>query len=225
MTVPNPGMWPGNSGQPSQAVQQPGEQGAPITPSAPEGGKKQLPETVRYLLLAWTIMIGGELVHQLFSMVVAMLDPSVLMESAREANESVGGEAVGDDQVMLIVYAALALMGLFTLAVVFVLAMALRAVAQQKNWARNAFMLLVVFSVFFALRLITVFLVVGATTAGVPTAVVALDGVVQIIAGAAAVCGLIFASQDETKKWVSKPQAPSGAEGARGDHNESSPVA
>ncbi|WP_297849991.1 hypothetical protein [uncultured Corynebacterium sp.] len=218
MTVPNPGNWPGSG------VEQPvGKKGASISDSSDPHDRKTPPETVRYLLLAWVIMLGGELVHQLFGVVMGMLNPSRMMEAAREANKSVGSDAIGDDQVKFIVYVALGLMAVFTLAVVFVLVLALKAVAQQKGWARNALMLLVVFSVFFAMRMLTVVLVGGAATDGVPTAVVALDGVIQIIAGVAAVCGLIFASQEETKKWTAKPE--SGANGARRDHNDSSPVA
>lgn len=215
MTVPNPGMLSANSnGGAEPAPPRPGTGPGKSDPSKP-------PEAVRYLLFAWAVMLGAELVHQLFSLSMAFLNPSALTESAREANKSVGGEAVPDDQIKLIVYAAIALMGLFMLAFVLLLAVALNAIARRKNWANNAAMLLTVFSAFFIMRMITVFLVVGANTEGIPTAVVALDGVIQIIAGVAAVCGLIFASQDEAKKWTAKQDAKGGP----GNHNDSSPVA
>ncbi|WKK60792.1 hypothetical protein QYQ98_07030 [Corynebacterium sp. P3-F1] len=213
MTVPNPGMLPANpGGGPAQA-----RTGAGRNPTDPN----QPPETVRYLLFAWAVMLGGELIHQLFSIAMAFLNPSALMESAREANKTVGGDAVPNDQISLIVYASITLMGLFMLAFVLLLAAALNAVARQKKWADNAVRLLMVFSAFFVLRMITVFLVVGASTNEIPTAVVALDGVIQIITGVAAICGLIFASQDEAKKWSAKQDA----KGGRGNHNDSSPVA
>lgn len=193
----------------------------PEKPGKPGNGDGERPEALRYLLFAWAIMVGGELVHQLFGVAVALFDPSALMQSAREANKSIGGEAVTEDQVKLIVYVSIVLMGLFALAVVLLLALALKAVAERKTWVRNAAMLLVVFSVFFVLRMVTVFLVVGANTEGVPTAVVALDGVIQIIAGVAAVCGLIFAYQDDVKRWTAKRDAKDG----RGNHNDSHPVA
>ena len=212
MTVPNPGMMPvGNAG----------DKGASTSGKRDAHDPHKPPEAVRYLLLAWAVMIGAELVHQLFGVAMALLDPTALMESAREANKSVGGaEAVSDDQVKLIVYIAIVLMGLFALAVVLLLALALKAIARRKKWAQNATMLLMVFSGFFLLRMITVFLVVGANTDGIPTAVVALDGIIQIIAGVAGICGLIFAQQDEAKKWIAKQDA----KGGRGHHNDSSPV-
>lgn len=214
MTVSNPGMSPGN------AVER-GDSGTSISGKRDAHDPNTPPETVRYLLFAWAVMLGGELVHQLFSVAMAFLDPSVLTESAREANKTVGGDAVPDDQIQLIVYATIALMGLFMLAFVLLLAAALNAVARRKSWATNAALLLMVFSAFFVLRMITVFLVVGANTDGIPTAVVALDGVIQIIAGVAAICGLIFASKEETKKWTAKQDA----KGGRDNHNDSSPVA
>lgn len=212
MTVPNPGMMPvGNAG----------DDGASTSGKRDAHDPHKPPEAVRYLLLAWAVMIGAELVHQLFGVAMALLDPTALMESAREANKTVGGgEAVGDDQVKLIVYVAIALMGLFALAVVAVLALALKAVARQKKWTKNAAMLLTVFSIYFLLRMITVFLVVGANSGGIPTAVVALDGVIQIIAGVAGICALIFAQRDDAKKWTAKEDA----KGGRGHHNDSSPV-
>lgn len=214
MTVPNPGMFPGNVGDR-------GEQGSSISGKRGAHDPHTPPEAVRYLLFAWAVMIGAELVHQLFGLAMAVIDPSALMESAREANKTVGGgEAVGDDQVKLIVYVAIALMGLFALGVVLVLALALKAVARQKKWSTNAAMLLTVFSCYFLLRMITVFLVVGANSDGIPTAVVALDGIIQIIAGVAGVCALIFAQQDDAKKWTAKDDA----KGGRGHHNDSSPV-
>lgn len=214
MTVPNPGMLPGD-------VVDGGERGSSISGKRGAHDPKKPPEAVRYLLFAWAVMIGAELVHQLFGLAMALLDPSALMESAREANKTVGGgEAVGDDQVKLIVYIAIALMGLFALAVVLVLALALKAVAQQKKWSKNAALLLTVFSCYFLLRMITVFLVVGANSSGIPTAVVALDGVIQIIAGVAGICALIFAQQDDAKKWTAKQDA----KGGQGDHNDSSSV-
>lgn len=212
MTVPNPGMAPADTkrGISRRRPTRRGDQNDPNTP----------PETVRYLLFAWVVMLGGELVHQLFSLAMAFLDPSALTESAREANKSVGGEAIPDDQITLLVYVTIGLMGLFMLAFVLLLAVALKAVANRKSWAKNAVVLLSVFSAFFVLRMVTVFPVVGAGTQGIPTAVVALDGIIQIIAGVAAICGLIFANQEETKKWT----AAQDAKGGRGNHNDSSPV-
>ena len=214
MTVPNPGMLPGN-------VVDGGERGSSISGKRGAHDPKKPPEAVRYLLFAWAVMIGAELVHQLFGLAMALLDPSALMESAREANKTVAsGDALTDGQMKAVVYLGLGFMTLFMLVVIGLLAFALRAIAQRKKWAKNAVALLTVFSCYFVLRMITVFLVVGASTAGIPTAVVALDGVIQIIAGVAGICGLIFAQREETKKWA----ANEDAKGNRGHHNDSSPV-
>lgn len=166
------------------------------TPATADGGT---PETVRYLLLAWVIMLGGELVHQLFSIAMPLIDPSPLIESARETGKTMSRD-VPEEQVRLVAYVSIAMLALLSLTVILVLAIALAAVAKKKSWAEGARRLLVVFSAYFALRLVTVFALVPAGE--VPTAVIAMDGVIQILAGVAGLCAIIFASQDEVKRWT-----------------------
>nr|VDG62228.1 Uncharacterised protein [Streptococcus thermophilus] len=177
---------------------------APQQPAqpAPDDEPDTRPETVRYLLVTWVVMIGAELLHQLFTIAMPLLDPSALFESAREASKTMP-QAVTEGQVKLVAYASISIMALLSLMIVALLAVALRAVATQKKWANNARTLLMAFSVFFALRMLTVFLVNPAGM-DVPTAVIGADGVLQIAAGVAAICALIFASQEDAKKWTAK---------------------
>lgn len=180
------------------APQKPAQPAPPAQDARPD----QRPEAVRYLLVTWVVMIGAELLHQLFSIAMPLLDPSALFESAREASKGMPQE-VSEGQVKLVAYTSISIMALLSLLIVALLGLALRAVAAQKKWANSARTLLMVFSVFFALRMLTVFLINPAGM-DVPTAVIGADGVLQIAAGVAAICALIFANQDDVKKWTAK---------------------
>lgn len=191
---------------------------AHISPSATGASPRSggMPEAVRYFLLAIAVVIGGEFVHQMFTVAMTLIDPSTLLDAARDAGKSTGGaEAITENQMRVVAYLSVAVFAGFALIIVAVLGLAAWAVAKQKSWANNARGLLTVFSVFFALRMVTVFFAVPAGSA-VPVAVVALDGVVQIITGVAGICAAIFANNDDTKKWTAK-----GAKGGGEHHNES----
>lgn len=198
MTTPNRGTPPTRIGPSAAQPQSPNDDG--------NGG---IPETVRYLLSAWLVMVAGELLHQLLTIVMLVLDPSALRQAAKEANESMSQD-VPAEQVDTAVWLSVGIMGLLTLAIVVGLAVALNAVVKQKSWAEGARGMLMAFSVFFALRVVVVFMSTVQSGTGVPTAVIAADGILQILIGVAAVCALVFASQDEAKKWVAKDKPRPG---------------
>ena len=175
---------------------------------------KHSPEGVRYFLTAVSIMLGAELLHQILNLVMVLIDPSELMKSAREANKG-SGRDVSDQQITTVAYTTVIIMALLSLVVLIVLAMAVKAVARQKEWASNARVLLMVFSVFFGLRLLTVFVATAVSGSAVPTAVIAVDGIIQIIAGVAGICAVIFASQDDVHKWTAR----NNVSGPRGHNN------
>lgn len=175
---------------------------------------KHAPEGVRYFLTAVSIMLGAELLHQILNLVMVLIDPSELMKSAREANKG-SGQDVSEQQITTVAYTTVIIMALLSLVVLIILAMAVKAVARQKGWAGNARVLLMVFSVFFGLRLLTVFVATAVSGSAVPTAVIAIDGIIQISAGVAGICAVIFATQDDVHKWT----ASDNASGPRGHNN------
>ena len=161
-----------------------------VEPEAVEKQKGSMPEAVRYMLAAWTVMIGGELLHQIFAVAASVIDPSALREVAKERAKNSDGE-VSEALMNASVYGSIFIMALLQLGVILLFVFALRAVQKQAKWAENARRLLQIFSVFFALRMLTLFMMVPASTT-VPTALFGVDGVIQIVLGVAGVMGVIY---------------------------------
>ncbi|WP_288832951.1 hypothetical protein [uncultured Corynebacterium sp.] len=202
----------------------------PETPEGPShvsagavngGGNKgvgKLPEAVRYMVLCLGVMLGTEVAHQLLSAAAVLIDPSALRESTRDAAQA-SGEQVSDLMITVSVYSSVAMMLAFQLLIAGLLVFAVRAVAKRSSWAGNALRLLQFFSVFFVLRMITLFFMTP-DSATVPVALYAVDGVLQIIVGAAAACALAYSMQDEVQKFArTRPPGQGGADSAATNHD------
>ena len=175
-----------------------------VEPEAVEKQKGSMPEAVRYMLAAWTVMIGGELLHQIFAVAASVIDPSALRELAKERVTKGDGE-VSEALMNASVYGSIFIMALLQLGVILLFVFALRAVQKQAKWAENARRLLQIFSVFFALRMLTLFMMVPASTA-VPTALFGVDGVIQIVLGVAGVMGVIYSVDKDSVAWTKPPK-------------------
>lgn len=175
-----------------------------VEPEAVEKQKGSMPEAVRYMLAAWTVMIGGELLHQILAVAASVIDPSALREVAKERATKGDGE-VSEALMNASVYGSIFIMALLQLGVILLFVFALRAVQKQAKWAENARRLLQIFSVFFALRMLTLFMMVPASTT-VPTALFGIDGVVQIILGVAGVMGVIYSVDKDSVAWTKPPK-------------------
>ena len=196
----------------------------------PGGGASSstsMPEAVRLMLACWAVMIGGELIHQILTVVMTVLDPAPLRESAKEAAK---GQDLSDAMLNLGIYGSVVLMALIQLLILagFVVALrmvanrgkraaaarrllqifatffALRMVANRGKRAAAARRLLQIFATFFALRMVTLYMMSPGSTA-VPIALYGADGVVQIILGVAGAMGLFYASQKDSGDWVEPP--------------------
>ena len=183
-----------------------------VDPEAARGGK---PETVRYMLACWAFMIGGELLHQALAVVSLLMDPAELIASAKEASKQTGAMsgAMSEGLMNVAMWGSVALMALIQLSVLALFAFALASISRQRKMAGTARRLLMVFSVFFALRALMVFAMRPASTT-VPLAFYAFDGVIQIMLGVAGALGLFYASQKESADWVDADAGKNGAKGA-----------
>ncbi|OAA16842.1 hypothetical protein Caferm_06270 [Corynebacterium afermentans subsp. afermentans] len=175
-----------------------------MEPEAVEKQKGSMPEAVRYMLAAWTVMIGGELLHQILAVAASVIDPSALREVAKERATKGDGE-VSEALMNASVYGSIFIMALLQLGIILLFVFALRAVQKQAKWAENARRLLQIFSVFFALRMLTLFMMVPASTA-VPTALFGVDGVIQIVLGVAGVMGVIYSVDKDSVAWTKPPK-------------------
>ena len=183
-----------------------------VDPEAARGGK---PETVRYMLACWAFMIGGELLHQALAVVSLLMDPAELIASAKQASKQTGAMsgAMSEGLMNVAMWGSVALMALIQLSVLALFAFALASISRQRKMAGTARRLLMVFSVFFALRALMVFAMRPASTT-VPLAFYAFDGVIQIMLGVAGALGLFYASQKESADWVDADAGKNGAKGA-----------
>lgn len=162
------------------------------------------PETMRYLVGAWSVMLLGEFAHQLLNAIGLVLDPATLKQAAADAAKA-RGEEVSDALITVSTYVSITMMSLFQLLIIVLLVVALRAVAGRKKWSDTARRLLTVFSIFFIIRTALVMLaptaVSGATQ--LPLAFAAALGITQIIVGVAGACGLFYASRKEVREALS----------------------
>ncbi|OIR44063.1 hypothetical protein BJP07_05985 [Corynebacterium sp. NML130628] len=145
-------------------------------------------------------MILGELLHQILSVVVTALDPAALREAAKQAAKN-QPEVIPDNMMQASMYATIVMMALLQLGIIVVFFLALRSVQRRGKWILNATRVLQVFSVFFALRMLTLFLMTPAATK-VPVALFAVDGAAQIVVGVAGLLGLFYASRKESQDYL-----------------------
>lgn len=189
-----------------------------VEPEAVEKHNGSMPEAVRYMLTCWAVMIGGELLHQIMAVVASVVDPSALREVAKERAKNSDGE-VSDALMNASVYGSIFIMAVIQLGVILLFVFALRAVQKQAKWAENARRLLQIFSGFFALRMLTLFMMAPASTA-LPTAFFGTDGVVQIILAVAGILGIVYSLDKAAVAWTKPKGGKPGPGGTPGDAPE-----
>lgn len=159
------------------------------------------PEAVRLAVSVWALAVGLEVVHQILAIVMGVVDPAELLTAAREAGAADQLPGDTDAGVRLTALTAIVLMGLFNLAIVTVLAVALRLFATKHRMAGGSRRLLMIFSLFWALRGMLVFSAQPSGT-DVPQFLYLLDGSVQLIIAVAAVLGIIFSQREDTLNYT-----------------------
>ncbi|PWC02704.1 hypothetical protein DF222_00155 [Corynebacterium yudongzhengii] len=162
---------------------------------------KHLPESVLLASACWAAAVGLELLHQILSVIMGFIDPADLQAAARDAGAEEQLPVDAEQAVDLTVTASILLMGLLNVAIVTVLAVMLWLFVKKHRFAGGGRRLLMVFSLFLALRGLLVFAAQPAGT-HVPEPLILLDGSLQLIIAVAAVLGLIFANQRETVEYT-----------------------
>lgn len=149
------------------------------------------------MLILWSAMVGLELLHQILNVVMALLDPTAMRAAARSQDAA---EGVSDAVVNASVTAATLLVGLLNLIILGVLAWMILIVNKRGKRLPTALMLLMIFSLFFALRALLLFL--ASPTGDVPIALFAVDGSIQILVAVAGVLAYLLARQPEALSWL-----------------------
>lgn len=168
-------------------------------------------EAVRFMLGCWAAMILGELVHQILQIAGIVIDPAALREASQQAAQNQDGP-VSDMMVNAAMWSSVVIMALIQLGILALFTAALMALKKQKRWAPNARRLLQIFSIFFALRALTLFITRPTSTA-IPVAMYGFDGAVQILIAVAGALGVFYASQKESIQWAEAGVPPEKRDG------------
>ncbi|MCL8493348.1 hypothetical protein M5J06_04250 [Corynebacterium sp. B5-R-101] len=170
----------------------------------PDKEKATRTEAVSLMLKLWAVALVFEVVHLVLSIVLTLLNRDELFAQARTTAESAAeksGQDVSDALVQLVGYGSVAFSSLISLAIVVLLGIMLGLIHKNSSAAGTGRRLWFAFSLYFAFRVLIVFMSSPAG-ASVPDWLFVLDGGVQILVGVAAVMGLIFSSKEEVLEYT-----------------------
>ncbi|MCK7642437.1 hypothetical protein JIM95_005650 [Corynebacterium sp. CCM 8835] len=165
-------------------TQQPGRPQAKPAPTIPESG--------RLAVQLWWAMVVLEIIHQIFNVVISLIDPSAVKANANFGDTR--GVPVDD-----VITVAIIMAGVLGIGIMVLLAFAVYGYARNSGW-KWLRTLLVFFSVYFAVRAVVVFTTSPTGTAA-PTALYLIDGSLQILTAVAGVLGLIFSRRADAVDW------------------------
>lgn len=194
-----PNLTPKKSSTPS-----PVEDKEQRTQPAHKGDGDTKGETLQLLFKVWAVMIGLELIHQIFNVVMTFMDPAALRAVAAEQATA---EGLSESMVDATVVAATLVMGLINLIVIAILAWMVVVVKKHTKRTPTAFMLLTIFSFFFMLRTLMLFFA-SPGAMDIPIALYAVDGCIQILIGVSAGIAYALSRSDESIKWLNDSPKP-----------------
>ncbi|PZO98233.1 MAG: hypothetical protein DI609_11215 [Corynebacterium urealyticum] len=168
----------------------------------PKKGKRT--EAVALMIKVWLCALILEAVHLILSVVLTMFNRSELFAQAEETAEQAAqstGQELSDSFVQLVAYGSVAFSSFISLAIVVLLGIMLGLLNTNSSAAGTGRRLWFAFSLYFGFRVLLVFFTSPAG-ANVPDWLFVLDAGVQILAGVAAVMGLIFCSKEEVLEYT-----------------------
>lgn len=169
-------------------------------PSTPEqrtpGAAASQPEEVRLMVGLWSITALLELVHLLTGAVMSWFNKDALVAMARESIQDMDTLPQDSDALVnLAANAALIGSSVLSLLLWLLLVFLLYVLSSKGSWAGGARRVWFAFSLYFAFRLMMVFAVTPAGSKA-PEWLFVTDGALQILAGCAAVMGLLLSMKD-----------------------------
>lgn len=156
------------------------------------------------MLLArvWGLVLLADVLHEVVSVVMTLMDTGPLKAAAREMAENQGGGVeLSDSMLDAVAYLGVGFSFLIALGVVGLLWWMLTLLRKGHKWAPVARRITMIFAFYFVVRAVAVFSLVPGSTA-VPMAFYAIDGSLQILAGVGAVVTLVFVFRRETLVWT-----------------------
>ncbi|AEG80859.1 hypothetical protein AY498_05630 [Corynebacterium ulcerans] len=181
---------------------------SPSQPTTPDA-KRERPDAIRWAVRVWIFAICVETVHQIINIIVGFANKPELISKLKE---SMKDENLSPEIMNLAAVFSIILAGLFSLIVLCVIAWLAVLLYKGNKSAALARRILTYFSIYFGVRLVTVFLLTPSSPS-VPVAVYAVDGCVQICMGVAAIVALIFKMRPETLAWTGEWENSRGKNG------------
>ncbi|WPF66397.1 MULTISPECIES: hypothetical protein [unclassified Corynebacterium] len=173
----------------------PTQQHADTTPPA-------RPESISLLARVWGLVLGAELLHQVLSVVMTLMDTSALKAATKEIAETQGvGEEIPESLLTTATYLGVSLSGMIAIGIVALLTWLLRVLHTGHKWAPAARRVTMIFAFYFVVRAVMIFSLTPGHT-NIPVGFYAADGSLQILAGVGAAVALVFVFRRETLVWT-----------------------
>ncbi|AIG63597.1 hypothetical protein CATYP_01655 [Corynebacterium atypicum] len=175
-------------------------------PGPPETHQRA-PETVRYLVWSWWLIVAGEILHQVLSVAIVVADPSALRAAAKETlagAQAAEGAEVSQAMLDLAVYASAGFSALVGIVIQGILLWCTMMVAKRHRWSAGSRRMLLFFSIYLVIRALAVF-GLGAGASAAPLWLIGVDGALQVVTGVAAGVALAFVARKETVAWTDRP--------------------
>lgn len=166
-----------------------------------DADKPTQPESVRLMVWLFSFAVGGEVLHQILTVIITFIDPSALIATAKDRMDPQQLETIGDTGVRVAAYGSVLLMGAVSLGIMGLLVWMIFALWRQSRFAATARRMLLVFGFYFGFRVMLLFMVTPGGT-DVPVALYVVDGIVQILVGVAAVMGVFLTFKEDTLTWT-----------------------
>ncbi|MDY3128070.1 MAG: hypothetical protein SOW59_08130 [Corynebacterium sp.] len=167
---------------------------------APEPGDHKRPEVVSLLVTLMMAVVACELIHQIVSAVITVVNIDIVQAMARKNFEQ--DSALPEAFTRASAWFAFGFSTILSLVIIGVLAWAVRTFADKGKYVAGARRIMFIFSLYFAFRILMVFLSKPIAASAAPDWLFALDGVVQILAGVGGILCVIFASRTETLDYT-----------------------
>lgn len=170
------------------------------TPEPTKDGKR--PESVELLLKVWLLVGIGELIHQVLQIVLAVFNREAMVaQLAATMTESDKGADYSPALLELSANIAIFGSAVMFMAIIGLLLFLLTRLAAKHKWAGTARRMWFAFSLYFAFRILLVFMAMPAGS-DAPDWLFAVDGMLQILIGVAAAMGVVFAMREATLDYT-----------------------
>ncbi|MBZ8177636.1 hypothetical protein GP475_01930 [Corynebacterium poyangense] len=165
----------------------------------------QRPEAVQVFTRLWGAVICAEVLHQLISLIMGVLDSSQLRaQLKKQAADS--AYTIPEHMFPLIIALSLGMMLLLSLLILGLLGYSLTRVHLATKYAAMAHTLLSFFGLYFTLRMVLLYFA-SPQSSVLSVGWYLVDGSVQIIIGVMAALTLYFGRKEDTLRWTGEWQA------------------